>query len=227
MSFEGTSLNSIAGYYDNLAKNYDTAVAAWGYCLPEATVEDVIRFTGLGVNVSVLDLGCGNGLVGAALAKRGFTNITGADISRASLDIAENRGCYKSLHQADLLQPLSIFEDNTFDLLICVGTTSYLSKYYTTNECLWPFIIKYVLDPSVLDEWVRVVKGGGGVVCFTVKTSHWTAWESRLNQLENQVKCLTKIRDNHTLPYLPSLIDDGKPCKEEVKIYLYEKRRGS
>ena len=77
---------------------------------------------------SILDLCCGNGLVGEAICKRGSkAKITGLDISQKSLDVASKRGCYHDLFQADLLKKLP-FEANTFDFVLCIGSTSYLGK---------------------------------------------------------------------------------------------------
>ena len=42
-----------------------------------AQLLDVAQFSG----AAILDLGCGDGLVGEALTVRGFTNISGFDIS--------------------------------------------------------------------------------------------------------------------------------------------------
>jgi predicted TPR repeat methyltransferase len=126
MSVQGTGINSVAEYYDNLAEDYDTAVRAWGYCLPECVTEALLKHTTLEPEAVILDLGCGNGLCGDALFKRGFGHVVGADISQKSLDVAKTRNCYKSLVRADLLQELP-FEANSFDYLICVGVTSYLS----------------------------------------------------------------------------------------------------
>ena len=41
--------------------------------------------------------------------------------------MAAKRGCYAQLQQADLLTKLP-FETNTFDYLLCIGTTSYLGN---------------------------------------------------------------------------------------------------
>lgn len=76
---------------------------------------------------AILDLGCGNGLCGVSLGKKGLKNLVGLDISPKSLQVAQTRGCYKSLQKADLLEDLPL-EDNHFDVLLCIGTTSYLSK---------------------------------------------------------------------------------------------------
>ena len=130
MNVQFAGVDSIAQYYDKLAQDYDEAVRAWGYCLPETVVELLFKYSQENdlkrPDVTLLDLGCGNGLVGEALCKRWrFNHIVGLDISQKSLDVAQKRGCYLKLQQADLLKKLPV-QKESFDLLLCIGTTSYL-----------------------------------------------------------------------------------------------------
>ena len=74
-----------------------------------------------------MDLGAGDGLVGKALQVRGFKHMTAVDFSQPMLDLAEKRGCYKKLIRADLQKPLP-FEAESFDVLVCTGVTTYISK---------------------------------------------------------------------------------------------------
>ena len=59
--------------------------------------------------------------------KLGYTNgnFIGFDISSQMLAKAADRYCYQILRKVDLLKKLPI-SDETFDYLICVGTTTYL-----------------------------------------------------------------------------------------------------
>ena len=47
------------------------------------------------------------------------------DISSNMLQKAKERKCYSSLIWEDVLKPLQ-FHENSFDYIICVGTTTYL-----------------------------------------------------------------------------------------------------
>ena len=87
-----------------------------------------------------MDVGCGDGLVGEALKLRGFTNLIGTDISEKMVQLAERKNFYKTVFQADLMKPLNL-ESQSFDLLTCVGVTTYL-------------------EPRVIREWCRVVTTG-------------------------------------------------------------------
>ena len=51
---------------------------------------------------SVIDLGCGTGLVGEKLKELGFIKITGLDCSEGMLFEAEQKAYYSSLEQAIL-----------------------------------------------------------------------------------------------------------------------------
>ena len=131
---------NVADYYDKLAENYDEAVEAWGYFMPEASIEALFKYAEADLpatksEANIVDLGCGNGLCGVSLGKKGLKNVVGLDISPKSLEVAQTRGCYKSLHTADLLKNLPL-EDNRFDVLLCIGTTSYLSTYISILICL-------------------------------------------------------------------------------------------
>ena len=66
MNVQFAGVDSVAQYYDKLAQDYDEAVRAWGYCLPETVVELLFKHAKndlKGPDVTLLDSGCGNGLV--------------------------------------------------------------------------------------------------------------------------------------------------------------------
>lgn len=46
-------------------------------------------------DVSILDLGCGTGLVGEELYKRGYKNIDGLDLCAKFMKVAEAKGIYR------------------------------------------------------------------------------------------------------------------------------------
>ena len=77
----------------------------------------------------IADLACGSGLFGKALHARGVETIIGIDISKQMLKSAVATGLYANGScVADLMEPLK-FEDETFDVLACLGATgAFLSK---------------------------------------------------------------------------------------------------
>lgn len=125
-----------------------------------------------GTLVSILDAGAGDGLVGVALQKA-FGNVhkentssssytlelTGIDISAKMLQLAQERHnhCYTTTRVVNLNDDdddTTPFPDDTFHIITCVGTMTYL-------------------DPSkVLPELVRICKPQCGYICYTNRTDH-------------------------------------------------------
>ena len=154
---QGTSdPGAVADRYDEWAKGYDGDLASWSYQAPTVVAETVVsRHPESG---SVLDVGCGTGLVGRALRARGFAGrILGLDISQASLELARQCGAYDSVERADLQQRLPL-DDDSVDALVCVGVMTYLPEV----EAVWR-------------EFARVVRPGGLVVA----TQREDLWQER------------------------------------------------
>ena len=78
----------------------------------------ILRLTPL--NLSVISI---------LFQKKGYDKlrITGTDISLKMLKVAKERNCYETLLKLDLSKPLPYLDDS-FDYLMCVGSTTYLGK---------------------------------------------------------------------------------------------------
>ncbi len=151
-----TDPREVADRYDEWAESYDDDLASWCYQAPEVVAETVL--TRLPNARSVLDVGCGTGLVGKALRARGYAGrIVGLDISQTSLRVARRTGAYDVLEAADLQEPLEV-EENDVDALVCAGVMTYLPDV----EAVWR-------------EFARVVRPGGLVVA----TQREDLWEPR------------------------------------------------
>lgn len=191
-------------YYDTIAHNYEGIVRGWGYNMPEALVDNLekgmkilhMKLDGL----SVLDLGCGSGLVGVALKARNVNDIVGVDYSVKQLATAETKGCYKLTQKVDLLEPLPL-SSNHWDITICSGCSTYL-------------------NPGVLKEWCRVTKAGG-VVAFSHKNTHLGPYEEEQDRME-QDGLWNKVFVSENLLYLPALRD---PNQDFAKVYVYQKNK--
>ncbi|MFT5741642.1 MAG: SAM-dependent methyltransferase [Gammaproteobacteria bacterium] len=72
-------------------------------------------------DIKVIDFGCGTGLVGAALAKRGFNTIDGADISKGMLEQARVKSVYRNLMQIDLTAGTGLVKQ-CYDAGLCIGS---------------------------------------------------------------------------------------------------------
>jgi predicted TPR repeat methyltransferase len=154
---QGTSDPGEAAHrYDEWAESYDADLDSWDYRAPGVVAETAIDRKPDAR--SVLDVGCGTGLVGRALRAKGFKGrLEGLDISESSLRIAEQTGAYDELKPADLQQPLEV-SDRSVDVLVCVGVMTYLPDV----EATWR-------------EFARVVRPGGLVVV----TMREDLWETR------------------------------------------------
>jgi predicted TPR repeat methyltransferase len=182
---EGTSdPREVADRYDTWAQSYDDDLTSWSYQAPARVAEIVVtRDPEAG---SVLDVGCGTGLVGRALRARGFTGkILGLDISQASLEIARQGGAYDSLEQADLQQRLAVDAD-TADAVVCVGVMTYLPDV----EAVWR-------------EFARVARQGGLVV-VTQREDLWPTRECQavVDRLRAE-GVWTPLEITGPSPYLP------------------------
>ena len=157
---QGTSdPGAVADRYDQWATGYDDDLSSWSYQAPTVVTDTVLSRHPEAR--SVLDVGCGTGLVGRALRARGFAGeVRGLDISQASLDIARRSGAYDSVEQADLQQQLPL-EDDSVDALLCVGVMTYLPEV----EAVWR-------------EFARVTRPGG----LVVTTQREDIWDSRACQ---------------------------------------------
>ncbi|MFD0916283.1 class I SAM-dependent DNA methyltransferase [Pseudahrensia aquimaris] len=102
---------------------------------------------------TILDVGCGTGLVGHHLAKHGFTTFDGADLSAEMLAHARTRG-YRTLFTADAAKGLDI-EDATYDATLCVGV-------FTHGH----------LGAESFKELLRLTRPDG-IIVFTVNEGVW------------------------------------------------------
>ena len=75
--------------------------------------------------ISILDAGAGSGMVGEALAKLGYKNVTAIDLSEEMLEKARNKQVYKALQQANLEEPLTLFDKESFDAILAIGVFTY------------------------------------------------------------------------------------------------------
>ena len=115
---------------------------------------------------SIIDVGCGTGLVGSYLAKAGFQHFDGIDISQEMLNQAQDRG-YQTLFTGSLNERLPI-DDDHYDACLCVGV-------FTHGH----------VSAAGLRELVRITRSGG-FVCFTVNEGVYDdyGFEDEIRKLE-------------------------------------------
>ena len=136
-------------YYKHWTDNnkYNKDMVEWNYTAPKETVAVVKKYAS-NKNFKILDAGCGTGLVGVELKKFGYSHIDGVDFSQDMLDLVP-QDIYRNLQKVDLNVDLK-FRDNTYDVIICVGTFTYGH-----------------VKAHALDELIRITKDKG-LICFTI-----------------------------------------------------------
>ena len=136
-------------YYKHWTDNnkYNKDMVEWNYTAPKETVAVVKKYVS-NKNFKILDAGCGTGLVGVELKKFGYSHIDGVDFSQDMLDLVP-QDIYRNLQKVDLNADLK-FRDNTYDVIICVGTFTYGH-----------------VKAHALDEFIRITKDKG-LICFTI-----------------------------------------------------------
>lgn len=164
-------VNEMKAIYDDWAATYDKELAdsTQDYIAPAVASAYVSKILGGGEineNIEILDAGCGTGLVGVELAKRGARKIDGIDLSPGMLKVAQPLGVYRTLEPVDLSQPVAR-ENGSYDVVVCVGTMT-----------------QGHVGPEALDEFVRILKKGGFVVA-TILGSIWETegYEARVKKL--------------------------------------------
>lgn len=140
--------------YDAWAEDYEQDVASYGYRFPGIMTGLVCRHVA-DRSASILDAGCGTGILGELLHVLGYDNLTGIDLSSGMLKVAQRKGYYEVLRQMTLGEPLD-FPDGSFDSFASMGV---LGSFAPARS---------------LDELVRVTKPGG----YAMFTMNQDAYEN-------------------------------------------------
>jgi ubiquinone/menaquinone biosynthesis C-methylase UbiE len=175
--------------YDEWAKEYDhDNDATLGTISQPKTVE--ILSAVLEKHAKILDAGCGTGLVGAELAKRGYAAFDGVDLSAEMLRYAKTRG-YRKLFQYSLNDPLPI-SDGAYDAIISAGL-------FTHGH----------VKTHAIRELIRITKSGG-YLCFTINEGVY-----RSQAFDKEIQSITddKLWD------IEKLEKEAYMTKEQVQAY--------
>lgn len=98
--------------FDNFAPTFESQLRSLGYDVPEKIARVIQAHLPAGANV--LDLGCGTGLVGAALGASAIC-LVGVDLSEGMLAQAASRSIYTALHTAEVHTFVQGTGSGTFD----------------------------------------------------------------------------------------------------------------
>ena len=107
--------------YDDWAEDYDRHLKRdFGYLSPQVAATELAAIVDR-TDAEIMDYGCGTGLVGEALRKKGFSHIDGIDVSTGMLEQAGAKKVYRELVCADLTGSIPL-ADETYDAALCIGS---------------------------------------------------------------------------------------------------------
>jgi predicted TPR repeat methyltransferase len=192
------STDALISVYDDWAHRYEKELLDdWGYTSPQMAVTLLQRYYDI-VGSTVLDAGCGTGLVGALLSRAGVSDLSGVDYSQGMLDKAQDKGVYHSLAKIDLNKEVPI-ASASYDAITCIGT-------FTSTHVV----------PEALRELVRLTRSGG-VVVFTVRDDYWEATEFIDLIIELHSEGAVRVEEIRVEPYIHS---EGSECRFVVLSVL-------
>lgn len=97
---------------------------------------------------SIIDIGCGTGLVGKTLQTQGYKHIDGIDFSQEMLNVARPKAIYKQLVWGDLMKS-TVIGTGAYQAAVCAGS-------FAPGH----------LGPECYPEIIRMVQPGSPIVIF-------------------------------------------------------------
>ncbi|MEM8861377.1 MAG: class I SAM-dependent methyltransferase [Chloroflexota bacterium] len=128
LSLDGT-INKLQNFYAKWASNYDSDVATEAYTAPNICVDLLKTYSSSllshTTDLSLLDAGCGTGLIGHVLQSEVDLfqyQIDGFDLSQEMIEQAKLTNAYRNLaSNINLNQPLNHLEGKQYNAVFCCG----------------------------------------------------------------------------------------------------------
>ncbi|XP_022710358.1 methyltransferase-like protein 27 isoform X2 [Varroa jacobsoni] len=136
-------------FYDLWANNYEEDMRSMQYRAPEILAEYIINTLRIDRNAKILDAGCGTGLLGEELRKRGFTHMDGVDCSHCMLDLALPKAVYRKTEVVHVLPSMTeppIHVDYRYE---CIALCDAFQPGHITPGCL-PKLAAMLTDKGVI-----------------------------------------------------------------------------
>jgi len=169
-----TPRDHVVAYFNDFAADFDEQVVdKLDYRVPKALAE-LVR-PALGAGARVLDLGCGTGLMGAAMSGPGI-ELVGVDLSPRMLELARKRAVYAELIQADAGEALDRAAAGSYGAVLAAD------------------VFIYIGELAEIFRGVARVLRRGGVFGFSVQAI-----------LQGSYRLQPSGRYSHALPYLRRL----------------------
>lgn len=195
--------DKIKKYYDRWADNYEDDVSQERYQGTEYIVDYFAKLHAQNdrkqeeANINILDAGCGTGLVGIALQKKGYYNVDGCDISDGMVEMAKKTRAYQSVTAGVDLNNMTPYQDEQYDVVISCGV-------FTQGH----------VPPTALQELVRVTKKRGLVFLSTRKSYYETTdFQAVCDSLEDEGEI--NLAGHVVAPYL---------AEEDAHYWAFEVR---
>ena len=154
-------VDALSELYEDWAETYNQDVSSEDYQAPRYIVRymetildhDAVALPTEPNALKINDAGCGTGLVGVELKKRGYKRVDGFDLSDAMVDVAKDTEAYSRLvGGCDMTKRIKAFDDDAYDIVLCAGV----------------FTLGHVF-PSALIELIHLTKPGGILIASTRK----------------------------------------------------------
>jgi len=181
----------VAHLFDNHAPNFDEhLVRELQYAVPENLVFLARqRANNSEERWSVLDLGCGTGLLGLAVAPYA-RQLVGVDLSAKMLAKARDRNLYHRLEQLDLLSMMRLEAASSYDLIVAADVFAYLGNL-----------------EDIIRETTRLLRPNG-LVAFSVEALERLASEDARQEMPKDYQLNQTGRYVHSSRYLHNLASE-------------------
>jgi len=189
-------------YYKEFAPIYDQQfAAAMDYTYPSVVAGEFLKHGNSNID-SVLDVGCGTGLVAERLA--GLRAVDGVDISTDMLAVAEQKDLYRALYCQDLNQGAGKLPGD-YAGVVSAGTF--------THGHLGPEVITLLLD----------IGASGCLYCLGINAAHYE--NDDFQSVFNRLQEAGAITDFQSSTHSIFNTEGGQHAEDRAQVTVFYKNR--
>lgn len=172
---------NLRAYYDDWARDYNMDITRAEYSGP-AIAARLLQQYFTDTDASLLDAGCGTGLVGIELHALGYRNIDGFDLSASMVAQARESGVYRQLAgDIDMMYAGRSYPPDSYDAVLSVGV----------------FTLGHV-PPDALAVLLQLIRPGG-LLLLSTRTQYYdqTGFQPLVDRLqaEGRLELVKMLRD--------------------------------